>query len=78
VSNLNRRLTSVERRLAPSRSELPGILEIHLTQAWPACQEAPGSYSACSEHPPSCAVSSRAFRQPGRHVILRGVPWLGV
>jgi hypothetical protein len=76
VSRLSRRLASVEGRVAVKHSEAPGVIEIHLTRAWPACAD--HGYEPCGDHAPTCGVSVRPFKTPGLQVIIRGVPWLGV
>lgn len=76
MSRLNRRLVAVEGRVALRHTEMPGVLEIHLTRAWPACADS--GYAKCDEHPETCGVSFHTFHTPGRHMIIRGVPWLGV
>jgi hypothetical protein len=76
MRNIERRLADVEGRLQPSE-KLPGRVEIHWRDAWPACKDAPG-VEQCSEHAPTCGVQVSRTQSPERHVIIMGGPWLGV
>jgi hypothetical protein len=78
--SLSRRLAAVEDRLLPGQMEwLPGVLELHFTQAWPDCHDARGhNFRQCTEHWPTCGVSVSSTRERRRVVITMGGPWLGV
>jgi len=76
---LAHRLAALEGRLLPEEQQLPGQLELHFTEAWPDCRDAPGqNFAQCREHGPTCGVSVGRVRRPGRFVITMGGPWLGV
>jgi hypothetical protein len=76
MRNIERRLAGVESRLQPPE-KLPGQVEIHWRDAWPACKDAPG-VEQCSEHGPTCGVQVSRTRDPQHFVIIMGGPWLGV
>jgi hypothetical protein len=49
MRNIERRQSAAERKLRPAAAELPGTLEIHWRDAWPACQGATG-IQQCEGH----------------------------
>ena len=51
MSRLSRRLAYVEERISVRHADAPGVLEIHLTRAWPACTDS--GYHKCREHAPT-------------------------
>jgi hypothetical protein len=69
---LSSRLKAVEVRLQPP-AHLPGTVEVHRTDATGSSNR-----RACELHGPPCSVSIVPVAQPGRYVIVREVPWLGV
>jgi hypothetical protein len=54
-----------------------GAVEIHRLHAWSACQDSEG-VQQCEERAPTCGVRISPTSVPGRVVILRGSPWLGL
>ena len=78
MKSIERRLAAAERGLGLAKeTELPGSIEIHWRDAWPACKDAPG-IQECQDHGPTCGVSVSRVRERRSVVIEMGGPWLGV
>jgi hypothetical protein len=78
MKNIERRLAAAERGLGLSRTEeMPGSIEVHWCDAWPACKDAAG-IQRCQEHGPTCGFSMSRVRERRSVVIELGGPWLGV
>ena len=75
MKNIERRLAAAERGLGLAKeTELPGSIEIHWRDAWPARQDAAG-IQPCQDHGPTCGVSVSRVRERRSVVIEMGPGW---